>query len=153
MSLPVRIIGVGNPLMGDDGAGVALVERLLAGPLPPGVEVFDGGTGGVGLLDLMAEAGRVILVDAVEMGAGPGTIRRFGIETIAGEEEGSGLSLHQAGLGSVLALGREMGMLPPLVLIGIQPARVDAGLGLSSEVEGALDELAAEVLREVLRRD
>ncbi len=49
----LRIIGLGNPLMGDDGAGIAAVERLASLPLPAGVEVVDGGTGGLTLLDLM----------------------------------------------------------------------------------------------------
>ncbi|MBD3160728.1 MAG: hydrogenase maturation protease [Candidatus Eisenbacteria bacterium] len=59
------VLGVGNPLRRDDGAGVRAVARLLKLPLPEGVTVLDGGTGGVDLLDRMRPYARVILLDAL----------------------------------------------------------------------------------------
>lgn len=62
------IIGLGNPLMGDDGAGIQVVNELQKLDLPDYVDVIDGGTPGVGLIDMMSGYSRVIVVDAV-MGA------------------------------------------------------------------------------------
>ncbi len=142
----VRIIGVGNPLMGDDGVGIAVVERLQGLPLPPGVEAVDGGTGGLTLLHLMEGATAVILVDAAEMGELPGTLRRFGLDEVS-PEANDGLSLHQAGLGEVFALGRELELLPPrLFVLGVQPESVEQRIGLSPSVEAALSAVVAQVL-------
>lgn len=147
---PLRIIGVGNPLMADDGLGIVAAERLAALDWPPGVEVLDGGTGGLTLLDLFGGARGVILLDAVAMGAAPGTLRRFSAEELAAlPAETPSLSLHSGGLAEVLALARELGSLPPLVLFGVQPARVELGLGLSPAVAAALEDLLERVRKEV----
>ena len=65
------ILGLGNPLMGDDGAGIQIVEELKKSDLPEYVDVIDGGTAGVGLIDLMSGYSRVIVVDAVMVDEGP----------------------------------------------------------------------------------
>lgn len=149
---PLRIIGVGNPLLADDGLGIVAAERLAALDWPAGVEVLDGGTGGLTLLDLLAGARGVILVDAVAMGAAPGTLRRFTCEELADlPAESPGLSLHGGGLSEVLALARELGSLPPLVLFGVEPATVELQLGLSPAVAAGLNELLAAVVKEVAR--
>jgi hydrogenase maturation protease len=147
-SAKIRIIGVGNPLMGDDGIGIAAAERLAARQLPPGVEVIDGGTGGLTLLDLMAGAETVLLIDAVAMDRAPGSIARFSADEIDLEAE-AGLSLHETGLPAVFALGREMDLLPPrIVIFGVEPESVERRLGLSVAVEAALDPLVDQVLAE-----
>ncbi len=149
---PLRIIGVGSPLMGDDGLGIVAAERLAAMDWPAGVEVVDGGTGGLTLLDLLAGARGVILLDAVAMGAAPGTLRRFAAADLADlPAQAPGLSLHGGGLGEVLALARELGELPPLVLFGVEPASVELRIGLSPAVAAALEDLLAAVCEELIR--
>lgn len=147
----IRIIGVGNPLMGDDGVGVALVGRLAKAALPARVEVLDGGTGGVTLLPLMEGAEAVILVDAADMGLPPGAVVRLPGEEIHFHGAAQAFSLHQAGLEGALALGRELGILPPVVVFLVQGERVEPGIGLSLPVEAALGELEAGVTAEALR--
>ncbi|MDO3377755.1 hydrogenase maturation protease [Geoalkalibacter halelectricus] len=142
------ILGLGNPLMGDDGVGIVAVERLAALDLPPGVEVVDGGTGGLTLLHLMEGAARVIFVDAVDMGRAPGAIACFDLNRVDVAEQGA-LSLHETGLPQVLALGRELGVLPRVILYGVQPACVAPGTRLSPNVKDALPELVGRILREV----
>lgn len=152
MQKKLRIVGVGNPLMGDDGVGVAVIRRLEALSLPSGVEAVDGGTGGVALLSLMEGWEKVWLIDALDMGAPPGTLRRLPVEAVSLPlaEEGVGPSLHQVDLGAVLALGRELGVLPSrLVLYGIQPQRVGRRSGLSGAVREALERLIEVLCREV----
>ncbi|ALC18029.1 hydrogenase maturation protease [Desulfuromonas soudanensis] len=146
----MRIIGIGNPLMGDDGIGIAAVAALEKEGVPEGVDIIDGGTGGLTLLTLMEGAKRVILVDAVETGSPPGTILRLAGEDLEPETAASSLSLHSGGLPEVLALGRALGTLPPLILFGVQPHSVEVRLGLSDPVAAALPPLLA-LIREELK--
>lgn len=149
-STKTRIIGIGNPLMGDDGVGIAAVECLRAMALPEGVEAVDGGTCGLTLLDLMEGAGTVILVDAVETGKPPGTVVRFTPEEVVLPEGEAAPSLHEAGLAQVLTLGREMDLLPSeIVIYGVQPASVECRLGLSPSVAHALGHLLERILAEL----
>ena len=73
----VLILGIGNPLCGDDGAGARAADLLADRCLPDGVHVQFAGTPGWGLSAWMEGWPSVILVDAVEMGASPGEWRRF----------------------------------------------------------------------------
>ena len=67
------VLGLGNPLMADDGLGLAALERLRAGwDLPAGVGLVDGGTWGMKLLPMIEEAGAVLLLDAIDAGPRPG---------------------------------------------------------------------------------
>jgi len=143
----ISIIGVGSPLMGDDGAGVEVVEALERRDLPPGVRVIDGGTGGPGLIGYFDEADVVILVDAADFGAAPGTVRVFAPGEIDLAVEDPGLSLHEIDLAGVLALAKAMGRhLPPYYLVAVQPERVASGFGLSQTIAAALDRVISEVL-------
>ena len=136
------VIGLGNPLMGDDGAGVAALERLRGSwELPDEVELVDGGTWGMNLLPIIESAERLILLDAIRTGAAPGTLtvleraelpRYFSLK----------LSPHQIDLREVLALAELRGALPlDLVALGIEPARVEMGVSLSPPVEAAMPKL------------
>lgn len=136
--------------MGDDGVGIAAVERLQSLELPAAVEIIDGGTGGLTLLALMEGAGRVLLIDAVDMGGTPGTIRQFAIDDLLPAVSQGSFSPHANGVPTALRLGHELGLLPPLTLYGIQPARVAPGLGLSTAVSSALEPLL-ETLRSELQ--
>nr|NIQ94667.1 hydrogenase maturation protease [Desulfuromonadales bacterium] len=140
-STRTRIIGIGNPLMGDDGAGIAAIERLAARDLPDGVETVDGGTGGLTLLYMMENADHVIFVDAVAMNAPPGTIRLFTDQMLTSAAvETSGLSLHETGLLDVLTIARQMmASLPQISLYGIEPCSIEHRIGLSPLVEEAVD--------------
>ncbi len=141
------IIGLGNPLRGDDGVGPHLVELLQRRGLPEGVTAIDGGTGGIGLLELLAGWERVVLVDAAEVGCAPGQFVRFTPDQARWDETQDMASLHQAGLAEVLALARALQRpLPPMVIFGVQPERLDWGEGLSPAVEAALPALADAVL-------
>ena len=72
---PVLVLGIGNPLMGDDGAGVELAHRLQERDYGPLVHVEEGGTQGMTLLPLLEDADTLILLDAVRTG-GPAGNRR-----------------------------------------------------------------------------
>jgi hydrogenase maturation protease len=150
-SLPsTLVIGLGNPLRGDDGVGVRLAQALGEVALPASVEVVDGGTQGLGLVALMDGHQRLILVDAADMGRAPGEFVRFTLEEVRLLGEGQELSIHAAGLREALSLAGVLEVLPAeVVIFGVQPANLDWDSGLSAKVEGALPELMAAVLAEI----
>jgi len=144
------VLGLGNILLRDDGAGVRVVERLSqSAGLPPEVEVLDGGTLGMDLLPYLEGVDRLVVVDAVDMGVTPGTVARF-----QGDNVPIALTLkvspHQAGLADLLAAARLCGLCPrEVILWGVQPAEVDVGLELSEPVSAAVEALVDWVFREL----
>jgi hydrogenase maturation protease len=133
------IIGVGNLLMGDEGLGVHVVEELNKRELPPGVEVIDGGTGGIVLLNLMEGADKVIIVDAVLGGKEPGEIYVLGVDRLV-KGVVKFFSLHEMDLLSTLRIGKELGKLPPeLVLVGVEPKNYqEYSMDLTPEVKAVI---------------
>jgi hydrogenase maturation protease len=150
-SLPATlVVGLGNPLRGDDGVGVRVAQALAAGALPPGVEVVDGGTQGLGLVNPMEGRGRVILVDAADVGRPPGQFVCFTLDEAHLPGDDQHLSVHAAGLRDALLLARALEMLPPEVIIfGVQPASLEWEEALSPQVEAALSGLIAAVMAEI----
>ncbi len=146
----ILIVGVGNLLLGDEGVGIHAVRELEKRSLPPYVDVVDGGTAGLNLLDLMIGQQRVIIIDAVDGGAQPGTVFRFSPEEIVEDVERLPLSLHQMEVLNVLQLATYLGQpLPPVVVYGIQPETMDWSTELSATLGSRMDELLHAVLNEV----
>ncbi len=141
MSDSLLVLAVGNELSGDDGLGVHalralhLPENLAA--LPPDVELVEGGTAGLALLPAISGARALVIIDAVDVGAEPGSVH-----VLSGSDLYANLvrlSVHQVGTSDLLAAARLAGMLPErVVLVGVQPATIAAGLDLSPAVAAAL---------------
>jgi hydrogenase maturation protease len=146
----ILILGIGNILLADEGAGVRVVERLQAlYLLPPEVEAVDGGTMGLDLLPYLEGRSHVLLIDAVKGGKDPGTVSRIEL-TDPPAFFRTRISPHQIGLSDVLAVAAMTGSLPPhMVLFGIEPARLDTGLDLSPEVAASINTLTDMVAREL----
>ncbi len=150
----VWVVGVGNPLARDEGVGPAAVERLKAEPLPARVVLLDAGTDLMAAMMEFADAGHVILIDAIRAGGAPGTIYRLTLEELEGRAKAGASDLSAHGLGVVEAVGlaRAAGMrVPPTVVFGVEPGEVAFGEGLSPPVEAALDGLVGAVLTEIAR--
>lgn len=141
------VIGLGNPLLGDDGLGIVALDRLeREWEVPAAVRLVDGGTLGLSLLPVLEQAGAVLLLDAVEAGLDPGAP-----VMLEGDQLPRRLchrtSCHQSGLPEVLALGELRGTLPArLVVVGLQPGQLEAGHGLSPPVVRGLDLLLRAVV-------
>jgi len=121
-----QILGVGSPVLCDDAAGIAVVERLQAEGLPAGVTATVGGAGGLALLDLIEDCDWLIVVDAAVTGSTPGTLHQFGARDL---ESGPTLHLaptHGFDLPMVLQLLEVEGRNPPraIRIIGIEAADV-----------------------------
>ena len=133
----ILVAGVGNVLRGDDGFGPAVIERL--GELPAGAETVETGIGGVALLqELLAGCDALVLLDAVDRGAEPGTL--FELEPDVADAVHVA-DVHMANPDRVLTIAKTMGALPARVrIIGCQPAEVDElEQRLSPAVDAAAD--------------
>jgi len=148
------VIGLGNPLRGDDGVGVRVAQMLATQALPPDVEVVDGGTQGLGLVNLMEGRRRVILVDAADVGRAPGEFVRFTPDEVRLLGDEAHLSVHAGGLRDALLLAQALQVLPDEVIIfGVQPAHLEWDSALSPEIEATLPDLIAAVLEESVDSD
>jgi hydrogenase maturation protease len=144
------VVGLGNLLRGDDGIGVRVAQALLARSLPAGVEVVDGGTPGLALVNLLEGRRRAIVVDAANVGRAPGEFVRFTADEVNLLGGDPAISIHDAGLGDALLLARVLGVLPQeVVILGVQPANLDWDQMLSPAVQAALPGLVAAVLEEL----
>jgi hydrogenase maturation protease len=139
----ILVAGVGNVLRADDGFGPAVAARLT--DLPAGVEVVETGIGGIALLqEILDGCDGLIVIDAVDRGAEPGTV--FVLEPEV-EEPAHVPDVHLANPRRVLMMAKAMGALPGrVVIVGCQPAEVDElGEQLSERVERAVALAAAKV--------
>ncbi len=149
---PVLVLGLGNPLLRDDGVGLRLLEGLQAHAAPWGgrVESVDGGTQGLALLGRMAGRRALVLLDAVALGAAPGTVHRLDRATALQLAAVPGSTAHEGGAGALLAACDLIGDLPARVaVVGIEPAEVATGIGLSPPVRAGVPE-ALECARAVV---
>ena len=144
------VLGLGNLLMQDDGLGVHTIRALREDFMwPEQVELVDGGTLGLDLLPLVTDSARLLIIDAMDMGSEPGTVMRLEGEDVP-KAWAQKLSIHQAGVQDLLNIAYFQGWQPQkLVVLGIQPAAVTPGLGLTESVGGALPQLLQEVCGEL----
>jgi hydrogenase maturation protease len=133
------IVGCGNPMAGDDGAGIEIVRRLsdLGGC---GCDLRTETALGVGMLEVLSLADVVLFVDAVASGGGPGTLFLTSLPSTALEPRALGsLSNHGWGLVEILDLARALGRtIPRLFLLGIEVGTVAQGALRSAAVEQAI---------------
>jgi hydrogenase maturation protease len=136
--------------MTDDGIGIRVIQQLADNySFPPEVTIFDGGTLGLDLLPQLEGVDRLIIIDAVETGKAPGSLVRLTGDDVQPVME-TKLSPHQMGLKDLLAVATLQGINPPeMVLLGVQPEDIELGMDLSPAVAARLDELVAQVIREL----
>ncbi len=152
MSGDVLVLGLGNVLCQDVGAGVAAVAGLNRGwTVGPGATVLDGGTLGLSLLPWLLDAEATLFVDAVGADAPPGTLVRLEGEAVAAAVAHR-LSAHQVGVGDLMHAFRLLTDAPrPVVLLGVVPAETGLGLGRTPAVDAAIPALIDGVVDELRR--
>lgn len=150
----VLVAGIGNIFLGDDGFGPEVLRRLAAadrdgGPSagPAGARLVDYGIRGMHLAyDLLDGWETLVLVDALPDRGSPGTIRVFEAD-VDSFGQGGGLDAHGMDPGSVFAgLDALGGTAPRTIVVGCEVRTVEEGIGLSPEVESAVDGAATAVL-------
>jgi hydrogenase maturation protease len=147
------VLGIGNTILSDEGVGVRAAEALLERYDPPAnVEVIDGGTAGMELLEPLSNLDLLIVLDAVKRGQPPGSMVK-----LAGAEVPvffrSKLSPHQISICDVLASLEFIGDKPKdMVLIGVEPDSLELGLELTPVVAARIPEMVDIAVAELAAR-
>jgi len=145
------VLGIGNLVMNDDAAGVLAAQELAPkyNNKREDLLVLDGGTLGLDLLGYIEWAGRLVLVDAVELDLAPGTVVKLEGDDIDTAFE-SKLSAHQMGMKDMLLTAELMGHRPPeIVFYGIQAGTVQMDMELSEAVKANMPKLISHVEAEI----
>ncbi|HEX3031826.1 MAG TPA: hydrogenase maturation protease [Bacillota bacterium] len=148
------VIGLGNPLLSDEGVGIHLLRQLECKAVEHGlaqVRFYDLGTSGTRVLHAIAGQAKAVFLDCALMGEPPGTIRRFSPEEVESGKEMGRFSLHEGDLLSILELSRRLGECPPeVVIFGIQPEQVESGFSLSETLGRKLPEYVTQVWNDLI---
>jgi hydrogenase maturation protease len=150
----IAVLGMGNVLMGDDGAGpyaVAVLEARYR--LADEVTVLDVGTPGLDLVPYLSGADVLLLVDTVWSDAPPGTLGIYDKQTLLRSKLPPRLSPHDPALGQCLAMLEMEGRAPgEMLLLGIVPETTEFGPGLSAAVQAAIPQVVERICEEIRKR-
>jgi hydrogenase maturation protease len=154
LNAPVRILGCGNLLMGNDGVGLRVIEALGKTELGSleNLDIADAGVCGLDLLNYFDGARKVIIVDAVLANSPVGSVHRLeGKDLLKTDEPLNLVSVHDLTILDVMKIGEHVQVLPEIVVIGIEIGTIvtDATLEISPEVLKGLDEAVRLIKQEV----
>jgi hydrogenase maturation protease len=145
----VIIIGIGNLLLMDEGIGIHVINELEKHKLPENVDIYDGGTGGFKLIDLMHGTKRVIFIDAVDTGKAPGTITTFKSKDVRSIYPKKKYSLHDTDILEVIKMADMLDNPPEIEIVGIQPKTINYGTTPSKELTDSMSNIINTVLRKI----
>ncbi|MCL6415150.1 HyaD/HybD family hydrogenase maturation endopeptidase [Aestuariirhabdus sp. Z084] len=150
--MTILVLGIGNILLSDEGIGVRVVEALEQGySFTPEVDLVDGGTAGMELLDSIANREQVILIDAVNTGDAPGTLVTLRDDQVPAMFRQK-ISPHQLGMSDLLAIMSLTGEMPRhFTLFGVVPVSMDTSLSLTPEIEACREQMVQSCLEELSR--
>lgn len=146
----IVVLGIGNLLLSDEGVGVRAIEAVReCWVVPRNVEIIDGGTSGMELLEDLSRVDLLIVADAVRTGRAPASMVR-----LAGGDVPvffrARLSPHQVGLSDVLADLDFLGEAPrETVIFGVEPLSMETGMTLTPDVAARVPELVAGIVAEL----
>lgn len=151
---PVLLLAIGNPLMADDGAGQEMLSRLEAAAPEWGsdVELVDGGTQGLALLGVFEKRKAVVFLDAVRLGSKAGTVHVLNGEELVQMGRRPANSAHEGSAPDIMRALQLLGEAPEdVALVGIEPEKIETGMGLSPTVGDSIGLAAGLVHRMVSR--
>lgn len=148
----IVVLGIGNILLTDEGVGVRTIEALERDyELPPDVEVIDGGTCGMEMLEQLEDLDGLIVVDCVRCNKPPATpvlLKGDDVPVFFKTK----LSPHQVSLSDVLASLEFTDKAPKsIAIVGMQPVSMSLGMELSPEVAARVPDLIEMTLAELRR--
>jgi hydrogenase maturation protease len=147
----VRLFGLGNVLSGDDALGPFVIKILDAAyEFPAEVFLADIGTPGLAMSDFLLGGDMVILVDAVRGEGHPGEVLTYRGEEVYRRLSPERIGSHEPALAEAFFAVNLRNCSPvDIVLIGVVPLRVEAGIGLSTPVRAAAHKAAVAVIEEL----
>ena len=151
MKHPIIVLGLGNPLMADEGIGTKLIEKLdSACGSDARADFIDAGTGGMTVLTYIANREKAIIIDCALMGTEPGTIKRFTADEVVSVKKLSHLSQHDSDILSVIELSKQLGECPKeVVFFGIEPQTIEQKMELTETIQAKVSEYVSMILKEV----
>ena len=142
------VLGVGNAWRSDDGAGVAVAERLR--PHAGRFDVLVQSGEGTSLMAAWEGAPSVIVIDAARSGSAPGTVHRLDAAVDRIPSDFLHYSTHAFGVAEAIEMARALGTLPErLILYGIEGMRFEAGTGLTPPIADAVERVVEEIVAQV----
>ncbi|MFC1937543.1 hydrogenase maturation protease [Chloroflexota bacterium] len=145
------ILGMGNPILSDDGVGIQVARMLKSRLNREDVTVMETSMAGLNLPELLEDFDRAILIDAIQTGSGEiGRIYRFGAEALDATRRAS--SSHGLNFSTALELGSRLGLTLPkdIAIFAIEVADVDTfGERCTSRVEEVIPAVADMIFREL----
>ncbi|TQD24356.1 hydrogenase maturation protease [Methanolobus vulcani] len=149
----MRILGCGNPLRGDDGIGIHVVNRLseMRDELPDNVELMDAGVGGLDILNMLEGVSDVIIVDAVKGIGDVGSVHRLSADDVKNAISKECISVHDISLADVLTIAEQVQEMPDrLTIFAVEIEKADEiSVDLSEKVKDSLDTTVKLVFDEI----
>ena len=143
----LKVIAVGNDLYGDDGIGNAVLRALEQIPEMKEIELVDGATDALGLIDHFLGADHVIIIDAAQMGEKPGTVKVFNKEEVKLQIKMDHLSVHGISLAETFDIAQAVDSLPErITIIGIEPKNIGISQNLSTLVMQSIPEVVSNII-------
>ena len=143
----LKVIAVGNDLYGDDGIGNAVLNVLEQIPEMKDVELIDGATDALGLIDHFLRTDHVVIVDAAQMGEEPGTVKVFSKEEVKLKIKMDNLSVHGISLAETFEIAQAVDSLPEkITIIGIEPKNIGISQNLSDVVTQSIPEVVSNII-------
>ena len=134
----LKVIGLGNSLRGDDGIGPLIIQNLLNDENDGPVELCDAGSDPFFILEKLLQPEPVLVIDCARMGLKPGSVRKISAKDNGFLESKYGLSLHGFNLADVWKMAQSMGVENDLIVIGVEPEKMDFNTGLSGTVQKSI---------------
>jgi hydrogenase maturation protease len=145
----IAVLGLGNLMRTDDAVGMVVLQLIQADRrVPQSVSLIEGGTTGLDLLYPLDGITHLLAIDAIDAGAAPGTLLRFEGEEIAGLPISK--SVHLLGFSDLIGAMRLSGSAPErIVVLGVQPERIEWGTQLTATVDSAVGPLVESAILQV----
>ena len=143
----IKVIAVGNDLYGDDGVGHAVIEILEQMPEMSNVEIIDGATDALGLIDHFEDEAHIIFVDAAQMGEEPGTVKVFSKDEVRLKIKMDHLTVHGISLAETFDIAKAVDKLPEkITIIGIEPKNIGISEKLSDIVKQSIPNVISQII-------
>jgi len=150
----ILVLGIGNPLLSDDGVGLRLLEETQnsLSHLNNKIDFVDGGTQGMMLMGFLDNRPAAVLLDAIQLGASPGTVHILDADDLLNYKGSNQISPHEGGAPELIKLSHTLGELPQkVVVIGVEPDILTTNIGLSETIEKSIPKTLAIIKEQILK--
>lgn len=122
MNKSITILGLGNPLLKDDGIGPSIVAELIKSGLPDGIKAVTAGGCFNEYWEILEGSKRIIVVDSLKGGGRPGAVYLLRPGEFVSENE-SVMFRHEDDFLSILSFMKRFGVQPEVIIVGVEPRK------------------------------